>query len=295
MRGGARPDSDNFSLSIGDEFGEALRALRRRRSLTQLGLAEALSGSFARSTLANVEAGREMPSQRLFDTLVRAFPEDRERLQKSFEGARSMAGAIEDEAGPKLVPTELGGACTVERLDIGYVFGESRSPQEIFEVRTVRATAAGVSSYRLKLKQSSSTSFATITEVLWGGDLREQIRRTANGQTLYLTTVDFGRRLRRGERHVFALRTWIERDQEPDTRLSVTMTIPTRIIALHARFTGPRPQEAWSFGPCADDALAPNSLDDEGATWLALSDGGVASLVVANPQLGVEYGLGWSW
>lgn len=50
-----------------EDFGAALRGLRKKRGLRQADLAAALDHQFARSTLANVEAGREAPSRRVWE------------------------------------------------------------------------------------------------------------------------------------------------------------------------------------------------------------------------------------
>ena len=66
----------------------------------------------------------------------------------------------------------------IEDLTITYVFQESKSPSEIIQVRRVRATRAGVTSYVLGLKRTDDRSFETETNVLWGGHLEDGHPRT---------------------------------------------------------------------------------------------------------------------
>lgn len=277
-------------------FGGALREFRRAQGLTQQGLADALDGVLARSTIANVEAGRELPSSRLWNELIRAFPEAEAVLGSSFLHARSATAIKRGPAEGGLFGTAtLGGPFTIERLEIAYVFRESRTPEEIVEIRTVKALTDGADSYVLKIKAQASRAFSATSEVLWGGHITDSERTDPDGQVIYLRRLQFDRRLRKGERHTFAIRSWVERDPEPDTSVSVLLTIPADVVAIHVAFLGPRPETMWRYDRVTDEALAPRSAEDMFAEPAALGRDGHCSAVFRRPPLGIEFGVGWNW
>lgn len=292
----ARPEAAPIAFSPMTGFGGALRDFRRAQGLTQQGLADALGGAFARSTLANIEAGRELPSPRLWDSLVRALPSSEAALGPAYEHVRRVVAQPVAQGRPSLSGSAtLGGPFTVDRLELAYVFRESRTPEEILETRTVRSLADGADNYVLKVKAQASTAFSASAEVLWGGHISESERRDPTGQVIYLRRLQFDRKLRKGERHSFALRSWIERDPEPDTSVAVLLTIPADVVAIHLAFLGSRPKSLWRYDRVTDEALAPRSANEPFAEPVALGPDGHCSAIFRRPPLGVEFGIGWAW
>jgi len=101
-----------------------------------------------------------------------------------------------------------------------------------------------VTSYVLGLKRTDEQSFEAETNVLWGGYLEDG--PTTDGQEL--TTVNFGRSLHRGEVHDFALRSWVQRDADPDTEIWLEVSRPTKRASLHLSFDGRRGVlRAWAY------------------------------------------------
>lgn len=284
-----------------NEFGDALRAWRRRRGLTQAQFSASLGGQFARSTIANVETGRETPSARLWAAIGHHHPHAAAELESAYLAVRlhdpSMPIDVADAHDPRRSNSELrlGGDVVIERLDLTYVFRESRSPEEILEVRSVRALRHGADRFVLKLKAQATPQFMVSPELLWGGRLSETQRTDARGETIYISTVLFERPLRRGEHHTFAVRTWVERDPEPDSAVEVTFSVPAEVVCLHANFLGPRPRRAWSYGPLVDDSLAPKTEEDPASSPVHVADDGPQSVTISRPSLGMWYGLAWSW
>lgn len=271
------------------EFGRRMRALRLAAGWRQDDLVDRLGGLFARSTLANVESGREVPSARLWDTIEQRLPEWIDELQphlvKRALPARSSVGG---SARPL-----LGVPFVVELLRLIYVFRESRSPEEIIEVRRVRATTSPADGYGLKLSHTGHAGFRVDEEVLWGGDLVDAARHDASGKTVYLRRLAFGRKLRRGQSHEFALRSWVNRDPEPSTEIQVEMTIPCEVIAIDVHFLGRDVPASWRFGPIADETLVPDDHDDQ--SWALSCDSRRASAVFEASQPGAIHGLQWQW
>ncbi|MCJ1709205.1 helix-turn-helix domain-containing protein [Microbacterium sp. VKM Ac-2923] len=244
-----------------------LRALRTRAGLRQSDVAFILGVS--RSTVANMEAGRQAVSPQQAQALSRALPE-------------WAASAI--HAGGDLSPDIENASIAVEDLTITYVFEASRSPSEIIQVRRVRARREGVSQYSLGLTRSDAKTFSTETKMLWGGVL-DVVENPASNQRVDI--VDFGRGLRRGEVHEFAMRSWVEHDAEPDTEIWLAVTIPTRRAAIHLAFHGAiGARRAWSFvahdpeSPCVALPIGPDSA---------------VTLLIDQPIPYQTYALAWEW
>lgn len=269
------------------EFGSRLKELRLAAGWRQEDLVYRLGGVFARSTLANVETGREPPSPKLWSTLVQQLPDWVDELSPHLT-----------KPPPKLatagrVKQLLGGPFVVESVRFVYVFRDSKSPEEILEIRRVRATSAA-DGYGLKLSHTGSDGFRVDEEVLWGGDLVDADHHDSTGRTVYLRRLHFGKTLRRGHSHEFALRSWVSRDPEPCTEIHVEMSIPCELIYLDAHFLGSHtPASCWQFGPVADESLVPTRGDEEHSALT--SDGRRASARFANPDPGALHGLRWEW
>jgi hypothetical protein len=187
----------------------------------------------------------------------------------------------------------IGGPFTIEQVRFVYTFRHGRAPEEVIEVRQVRANAAA-DGYGLYLRQTDHGGFRVDEECIWGGDLVDAEYADAGSRTVYVRRVDFGRRLRRGERHEFAVRSWVERDEAPGTTVSASFSIPCSRVAFQVNFRGPeRPQATYAFGPIADVDLATDV--STARTPIAMSRHGAVSRQFRNPEPGAEYGLGWEW
>jgi DNA-binding XRE family transcriptional regulator len=279
------------------DFGEALRDLRQRHGLTQQELSDAIGNELSRESIANIEAGRQAPSVRLWRSLQDRFPEDSCALHSAYESARHRP--VEMRAVARRHPPQadapsllLGGHLVMERLEIIYNFRESRAPEEVIELRQVRASRTGVHDFGLAYAHTGSEHYEQAPEVLFGGKLISEERQVANGETLYFRRLDFGQPLHRGERHTFAMRYWAERDPEPADSIMVKMTMPTELVVLHANFWGShRPTRIWRFGAFGDEALAPglptpaNELPNRKAVTAAFE----------RPEVGLTFGIAWRW
>lgn len=285
-------------------FGLNLRQLRVARGWRQQDLAQALDGAVARSTIANVETGREPPTPRLWALLGTHVPEWSDHLRAAFDaertkvnsastsesGSGTRSGAVNESADEAPL---LGGPFVVERLDLVYNFEESRSPSEIVEVRRVRATRAGAASYGLSLRQTESPHFTVEESALWGGYIVDSQHHHLPDRTLYWRRFEFGRALRRGQRHDFAVRSWVETDPDPDTEVCFDFTIPVEEVNIHLNFNGSEtPTDVWSYGPLHDVRLIPKS-PGMGAP-VGVTPGGTASAAF-QPQSGPMYGVAWRW
>jgi transcriptional regulator with XRE-family HTH domain len=282
------------------EFGVVLRAIRKHHGLTQKELAATLD--LSRSTIGTVETGHEAPSAGLVERLCQRFPHSEEELRAAFRSAQEEAeartAAKKQQTGRPESSSDgpsklLGGPYVLERFDLLYTFGHSKAPQEIIELRRVRATKHGAHDFGLKVEQVDSKKFETTTEVLFGGQLTADQRRTPAGETLYLRRIDFGRKLRRGQRHHFGLRYEVERDPEPNTFIIIELTNPTEEVALHLHFTERKPAAIWRYGPLEDERLAPSPQNRD--TTLRVDRHGNATATFADPELGTNFGIAWRW
>jgi transcriptional regulator with XRE-family HTH domain len=283
-------------------FGEQLRLLRQRRGLRQTDVVTRLGDVFARSTIANVECGREAPSERLWEALSQAFPDEVPQMEDAYLAARRRVASGRGSATRSGARAEgwdgefpLGGPLVIERRDFAVVFRESRNPEEILDIIDVRARQDGVSTFVTKMWATQQEGFRASAEVVWGGEIVEAEHVDRDGRTFVMSEVQFGRPLRRGERHSFAVRSWVERATVPDTGIDVAPALPTAIIAVHVAFIGPQPASVWAYGPVADDSLSPKSADEPGACPTLRHGGGRHSAVFERPEPGDSYGIDWSW
>lgn len=282
-------------------FGNALRRLRSERGWRQQDLADALDGRLGRSTIANLETDRERPTPRVMSLLSEVAPEWTSALQPHYETSRSRPrpGRVRPQADEAPDASDrprhlLAGPFVIEQLQLIYVFRHSRSPEEIIEVRSVRATTSGADGYGLKLEQTRADGFRVEEEPLWGGHLVDSEHLDRTGHTVYLRRMDFERTLRKGQVHDFAVRSWIERDPEPDTVVQARFSIPCKELAIHLNFRGPDlPRQAWAFGPIPDDALVPQRAAD--GEPLEITIGGTVSKYYSPVDAANEYGIAWAW
>lgn len=267
-----------------DSFGEALKTLRREDGLRQVDLVDALDGVIARSTLANVEVGRENPSVRLWEAICKHRPQWIATLEPLYRG-RGIA--------PVPTPFEISGPYELLEAVYIYNFREHPSPEEIIQLRRVRALADGADGYGLKLI-NQSPGFDLDTEAMFGGWIEQHERVLGPQQHLHLTRFHFDRTLAHGEVHQFATRAWVS-DNDPANVMSVRFTRPTRLVQLRLNFHSPRrrPSRAWTFGPVADPLLEPESGD--GLPTLDADAPGIYTLRIESPLMGHIYGVGWDW
>ena len=281
------------------DFGAALRDARRAAGLTQEDLVERVGRRFARSTLANIETGRERPSERIFTVIVESFPGWEPLLRAPFERSRWQPTSTGSAAAPargaigRRARHALGGPYVLEHLQIVYVFRHSRAPEEIIETRRVRAVASGGDGFGLRFR-ARSEGFEIEDEVLWGGRLTSSARYDEDGHTTYLQRVDFGKTLRRGQTHEFAVRHWVAHDPDPDTEALFALTLPADEVSMHVKFHGPeRPSRVLRVGPLADHCLVRDrgALDAAAAVDPRLD----VSEYFRKPEVGALYGVIWDW
>jgi transcriptional regulator with XRE-family HTH domain len=280
------------------DFGGALREARRAAGLTQEQVIERLGRRFARSTLANIETGRERPSERIYAVILDVFPEWEERLAGPFASVRRAR--VPDQVAPPARESvhrrsrfALGGPYQLEQLQIVYVFQHSRAPEEILESRRIRALASGGDGFGLRFR-AQSDGLEIADEVLWGGRLDSSARYDEDGHTTYLQRVDFGRTLRRGQVHDFAVRRWVARDPNPDTEALFCLSLPADEVSLHVKFHGPqRPRRIRRVGPLADHCLVRDRGALESAS--AVDPRTDVSEYFTKPEIGALYGVIWDW
>lgn len=284
-------DSD---MADARSFGDVLRDIRAAHNLTQHGLVERVHGGFARSTLANIEAGREAPSERVRDLLGGLFPEWAPAIFDAYQHSRELASATPKSprvaAMREPIRYAIGGPFVVENLQFVYTFRHSRTPEEIIETRRVRATAPS-DSFGLKF-HADSPHFEAEHEVLWGGRMARSERHEFDGHTTYLQRVDFGRTIARGQRHDFAIRHWVGRDPDPDTRALFTSPLAAKEVSIHLKFLGPtRPKRLRRVGPFADlcEITAQAIKGPEINTAIEIST------YFEKPEPGAYYGVIWEW
>jgi len=157
----------------------------------------------------------------------------------------------------------------------------------------VRALRTGAHEYTLRFVATDTADFKVEEEALWGGFLSEQQYVNTERDVHYLRRFRFGRRLRRGETHDFALRSWVERDANPDTEVTFSVGMPTENASIHLNFTGPeKPAEVWCWGPVPDDELGPSRTIGRS---LRLSADGNISAHFNRVVQGAHYGISWDW
>ncbi|MGY1681990.1 helix-turn-helix transcriptional regulator [Geodermatophilus sp. SYSU D01176] len=287
------------------DFGDQLRAWRQSQDLTQAALAESLGLAVSRPTIANLEAGRSAPSAEFWSAFTLRFPPAEARLRAAYERAREeqlrRSVRRRQQRQPAKAPAPpapeklLGGPFVIERLDVVYVFRESRAPEEVLELRQLRATAQA-RDFTFKLEHQGTADFETETEVLWGGVLAAERRLAQIGRsrTVYLRRLDLGRTLKRSERHRFGIRYFVEHDPAPAHHIIATVTDRAEVVSLHVNFWGTKPPiDYWRFGPLADDALAPDAVTPQ--TRLRPDGNHCVSADFQRPEVGTSFGVAWQW
>lgn len=260
-----------------------MRRLRLAAGMRQQDLAQALGGVLARSSLANVEAGRELPSERLWTAISTQLPAWSERLRPAYEAARAPCASPPG--------FRSGGPFVIEDFRLTYVFREHRAPEEIVMARRVRATSPGADRYGLQL--AASPDFDIDYEPLWGGTIQRHEHRTGQHTDVHLADFVFDAPLGRGDHHDFAVRGWV-RHSTPETAVIVHFTQPVQHVALEAHFYAETPQAAWSFAGVLDQDLIPEREPTPDCLRLPSVDGRVAA-TFAPIELNLWYGIAWSW
>lgn len=251
--------------------------------MRQQDLVDALDRVIARSTLANVEVGRENPSARLWAAINDKLPEWVPQLEPWYRRDGRHGG---------LPPFEISGPFEILDATYAYTFREHRAPEEILLVRRVRATAEGADGYGLKLSNNSGT-FDLDTEALWGGWIEQHSRQLDTGHSAHLTRFHFDRRLRRGEVHEFCTRSWVSHD-EPGDVVTVKFTRPTQHVTISLNFLGPRPRQVFTFGPLPDDEPEPSGPTHPDQVVQPRPNGSCV-MSLEQPKLGCYYGIMWKW
>jgi transcriptional regulator with XRE-family HTH domain len=283
------------------EFGTRLRSLRMAAGWRQQDLAEALGG-IGRSTIANVESGKYPPTERLWHLLEAHIPDWAAQLRQDYLRERTAISRhdhVRLDSASAIPDGALGGPFVLESLQYVYVFGHSHSPEEIIEVRRVRAARSGADNYELRFAHDQSEAFELDQESLWGGSLAAVEVVTQDRSTAYLRRFDFGRKLRRGQRHDFAIRSWVERDPLPQTAVNFVLTIPAREVAIHLNFRDTPPIACWTFESPYDNVSDPTDSDapsdSENGAWVDVAADGSASAYWLNPDPTRRHGLAWHW
>jgi transcriptional regulator with XRE-family HTH domain len=258
--------------------GVLLRALRAEDGLRQRDVASRLGVN--RSTLANIEAGREPVSGAMLLKVLSAYPHWRVSIEAG-EHRPSVVG--------------LNASLVIEELTIAYVFLESHSPSEILQIRRVRALRSGISHYALGLRRTDQGTFTLDTQVLWGGRLNE-LEAGPDQEGRVLRVVEFPRPLRSGEVHEFAMRSWVERDDDPGTEVRVAVTTRTKVARIHLACHGTvNFADVWKFGPVPDPGAGVLPADSPNVEKVDVVAGTPVSVTFRVPECGPTYGVGWAW
>lgn len=284
------------------EFGEALREVRKRHGFArQQDLVEALNGQLARSTIANLEAGRQSPTPRVWTLLIAVLPiEASNRLKPLYEQARAAQAAAAAERRParrtRVDPVvDPPPDYVFERYDVVYVLRDSRSPEEIIEIRHVRALTSGAHDFGLSFSRDTA-GFEVETEVLFGGEIVGFDIQELPGKTLIMQLLDFGRVLRKGERHSFGVRYWVQRDPGEHDRGHVLLQSDYRMemVGIHVNFWGmEKPSMCWAFEGLPDAAMAPGQAEQrQRLVWNSHS---MVEFNLTHPITGTSFGVAWSW
>lgn len=265
-----------------DGFGRALRAQRQAHGMRQADLVSALGNVIARSTLANVEVGRENPSARLWAAINHHLPSWVAPLEPYYRPAHHS----------RQPPFELAGPYEIVSATYAYTFREHRAPEEILLRRRVRALADGADGYGLQLSNNSG-HFDVEPEAIWGGWVEHHERRMADDDSRHLTRFHFDRVLCAGQEHDFAVRNWVRHD-EPAEMVTLMFTRPTGSVQLVLNFLGPQPRQVWTFGPLGPDDEEPNAPASD-SCLLTPGPGGSCCLRLERPTLGTLHGISWQW
>jgi len=272
-------------------FGGLLRSLREQHRMTQADLA----GRFglARSTLANIERGQYRPTPRLWLAICDSEPGWVHELSELYQQERDNGRrAVPTANGAAATEPFLGGPFEIQSIVYNYIFEESRSPNEVIEVRRVKATERGADSFGVLIEREGMPGYRLDQQALWGGELTETVLEE-DGRTSMWRRFQFDRRLRRGQRHEFAMRSWVERDPEPGTVIQFRVTRPTLEVAISLAFHGSiRPSAAWAVGPIDQDV---EETPPPQAQRLRLMPTGAVTARFKKPEPGRRYGLIWAW
>lgn len=282
------------------EFGEALRAFRLRRGLSQGELVTALDGLISRSTIAGLETGHQGISPRVWDLLSQHFPEDVESLRPSYERARAdqetaAAQRQQPPGRPRSTKVEQPADYVFERYDVVYVLRESRSPEEIIELRRLRSLSKGAHDFGLSFGRDAE-QFEVETEVLFGGEIVGFDIQELPSKTLIMQLLDFGRTLRKGERHNFGIRYWVQRDPDPQDNGHVLIESDYAMeeVGVHVNFWGTEnPRLCWAFEGLPDAAMAPGEPSQR--VELELNQHSTVSVDFRKPVTGTFFGVAWRW
>lgn len=285
-----------------EDFGSALRQLRLEADLRQQDLVDVLERPIARSTLTNVEVGREPPTPRLWAAIEQHLPAWLPQLTPLYEAARREVQRSRSLGEPSDTATSdesVGGPYFLESVAYTYVFRHSKAPEEIIGVRRVRALKAGVHWFGLRLTHTRSPQFALEQEALWGGQLDEHRVEQVDGSTAWLRRFTFDRRLQKGQVHEFAVRSWVDADPAPGHAVCFQLTIPAREVTLNLLFNGPHtPRQVWLYAE-PDDVGRPAEevppADPDDPAWLFPVSEGRYSRRWRSPDLHVEHGVSWAW
>lgn len=275
-------------------FGERLRQLRSGEGLRQIDLAQLLD--VGRSTIANVERGHEAPSERVWQALVAARPEWADTLHTLYQAARVAGPSVaRGEVRPPGAPVDAfrGGPFAIESVAYTYVFEESRSPGEIIETRVVKALESGARSFGLTIGRLDSPGLRVDQEALWGGSITDSAIEDDEQSSTFWRRFEFDHPLRIGQRHEFAIRSWMSHDPgPPGTAVEFNLTLPTKLATINLAFHGSwRPVVAWAYGPVEANIDPP--IDHPSSRIVALGPTGVTARF-KNPDIGPSYGLAWS-
>lgn len=251
--------------------------------MRQQDLVEVLDHVIARSTLANVEVGRENASARFWAAIETHLPDWVAPLEPWFLAAHRPGGDP---------PFELSGNYEIMSATYAYTFRDHRAPEEIIQVRQVRSLSDGNDGYGLQLGNRSG-NFDLDTEPLWGGWIEQHQRYQEDEISALLTRFHFDRTLRRGDIHDFAIRSWV-REDEPDNAVTVRFTRPTRNVHLSLNFLGPQPQLVWTFAQ--EEASAPRpQTPAQRSDVVTASPNGTYFMRVEKPRLGRDFAITWQW
>jgi transcriptional regulator with XRE-family HTH domain len=284
------------------EFGEALRELRKRHGFVrQQDLAQSLGGEVARSTIANLEAGRQRPTPRVWALLAAALPAEAVTVLKPlYEQARAEQAASAAErrpakrarGGPVVEPPP---DYVFERYDVMYVLRESRSPEEIIEIRHVRALTKGAHDFGLSFSRDSA-GFEVETEVLFGGEIVGLDVQELPGKTMIMQLLDFKLALRKGERHSFGVRYWVQRDpgEQGQGHVVVQSDYQMEAVGVHVNFWGvEKPKLCWAYQGLPDPAMAPGQPEVD--QLLQANRHSMVRTNLRKPATGTCFGVAWQW
>lgn len=263
-----------------DGFGQALRAQRAAAGMRQADLVEVLDHVIARSTLANVEVGREKPSARLWQAICTHLPHWVAELEPHYTPRNPAASAFADT-----------GPFDIVHATDAYTFRDHRAAEEIIHVRRVRARAHGACRYVVRLVNDSE-AFDVDVEPLWGGWIERHERTPTPEGIEHELHVRLDRPLARGEEGEFAMRSWVLRDVA-DNAISMSFSLPTTSASLSVTFAGRSPRQLWGIE--TDDPLPSRDVPADDDRLLSLSAGGNHTLRIRRPVPLRVYGIGWSW